>query len=107
MSKVQNVSPLLTAKTLNQQRQLRRDLADPKLYRVCQDFEAVLFKQMLEVMQSSTPMFGKGFGGSYFQGLFQEEIAKEMAAGQGIGLADNLYAQLMRAKVRTNPEKEE
>jgi flagellar protein FlgJ len=106
MSEVQNVSPLMT-KVISQQRQLRQDSVDPKLYRTCQDFEAVLLKQMLEVMQSSTPMFGKGFGGSYFQGLFQEEIAKEIAAGQGMGLADNLYAQLMRVKVKPIPEKEE
>jgi flagellar protein FlgJ len=84
----------------------RLKVEDPKLYKTCQDFETVLVRQMLEVMQRSTPMFGKGFGGDFFQGVFQDEIAKDISAGQGFGLADNLYSQLIRAKVKTFNVKE-
>jgi flagellar protein FlgJ len=95
----QGVGPELAARGIRPKTRL--NVEDPKLYKTCEDFEAILVRQMLEVMQNSTPMFGKGFGGSFFQGIFQDEVAKEITAGQGIGLADNLYAQMMRTKVKT------
>jgi Rod binding domain-containing protein len=96
-----NLDPKLATQLNGAQLKPRLNVEDPKLYKTCKDFEAVLIRQMLEVMQNSTPMFGKGFGGSFFQGIFQDEIAKDISAGQGFGLADNLYTQMMRAKVKT------
>ena len=47
--------------------------------------------------------FGKGFGGSYFQSLFQEEISKDITTG-GFALADSLYAQLVRNGIRESKD---
>jgi len=64
-----------------------------KLKQACTDFEAIMIRQMLEVMNSSTKFFGKGFGGDFFQSLFLDEISKQIAQ-QGVGLSKMLYNQL-------------
>ncbi len=71
-----------------------------KLMQTCQEFEAMMVQKMLEVMQGSTKMFGEGFGGDYFQSMFQEEMSKQIAQnGQGVGLAKMLYQQMSRPVV--------
>jgi Rod binding domain-containing protein len=71
-----------------------------KLMKTCTDFESMMIQKMLEVMQSSQKMFGDGFGGDYFQSMFQEEMSKKIAEnGQGIGMAKMLYQQLNRPTI--------
>ncbi|MGD8399611.1 MAG: rod-binding protein [Bacillota bacterium] len=100
IQRMQEIGLKTTVKTNEVRTQSRTDGEDPKMYRACRDFEALLVRQMLEEMQRSTPMFGKGFGGDFFQGIFQDEIAKEITAGHALGLADILYEQMMRARVK-------
>lgn len=64
-----------------------------KLKKACTEFEAIMVRQMLETMSSSTEFFGKGFGGDYFQSMFLDEISKKVAE-QGLGLAKMLYQQI-------------
>jgi len=68
-----------------------------QLKKACTEFEALMIRQMLETMSSSTNFFGKGFGGDYFQSMFLDEISKQVAE-QGLGLSKMLYSQLDKAK---------
>jgi len=66
---------------------------DKKLKEACQQFETILAQQMLTAMQGSTKMFGNGFGGEYFQSLFQEQLAKKLSENE-LGLSKVLFEQL-------------
>ncbi|HBF37396.1 MAG TPA: hypothetical protein DDW50_08760 [Firmicutes bacterium] len=100
-----NLATMVTAKNLKSQKPQKPQAMTAKqkeMMKACQNFEAVMIRQMLESMQSSQKMFGEGFGGEYFQGMFQDEMAKEISEnGKGMGLAKMMYDQLNR----TNPVK--
>lgn len=68
-----------------------------ELKKACTEFEAIMVRQMLETMSSSTKFFGKGFGGDYFQSMFLDEISKQIAQ-QGLGLSKMLYEQIDKNK---------
>lgn len=67
---------------------------DEHLKEKCREFEAVLLKQLVEVMQGDTELFGQGIQGEYFRGIFAEEMAKELAKDPGMGLAESIYRAL-------------
>lgn len=64
-----------------------------KLKQACTEFEAVMVKQMLDSMKGASKMFGEGFGGDYYQSMFFDAIAKQIAE-QGLGLGKMMYQQL-------------
>jgi Rod binding domain-containing protein len=71
---------------------------DQKLLKACKDFESILALQMVQAMQGSTKMFRDGFGGPYFQSMFQEQMAKQMTEGNGLGIAHVLFNQLKKGE---------
>lgn len=66
-----------------------------KVMQACTDFEAMMIKKMLESMQTSVKMFGSGFGGDFYQSMFQDAIAKQMAE-QGLGIGRLLYQDIAK-----------
>lgn len=68
-----------------------------KTKQVCSEFESMIIKKMLEAMMSNTKMFGTGFGGSFYQGMFQDAIAESIAK-QGTGLGNMLFQQMEKTK---------
>ena len=64
-----------------------------------EEFEAVMLTAMLkpvfESIETSQP-FGGGEGEQWWGGLWVEEDAKGMAASGGIGIADQVRAELLR-----------
>lgn len=68
-----------------------------ELKKACTEFEALMVRQMLETMSSSTKFFSKGFGGDFFQSMFLDEISKKVAE-QGLGLSQMLYSKLDKSK---------
>jgi len=73
---------------------------DPKeLMEVCREFEAVFLNMMLQEMRKTVPesnLTEKSYARQLYESMQDEEIAKEMAKGQGIGLAQQIYRQLSR-----------
>lgn len=72
---------------------------DRELMKACQELESVFLEELLKEMRRTVPkddLFGGGRGEEVFQSMFDQEIAKAMAARGGIGLAEILYRQLSR-----------
>ena len=73
---------------------------EAELKKTCKDFEAIILQQMLTAMRKSVPKDGlldSGYSQEMYQSMYDEGLAKEMANGRGIGLADALYHQLAGA----------
>ena len=73
--------------------------ADAALESAGREFERLLVEQMLASMQASLDegLFPQeGVGGEYYSGLFNQELSRDMTAGQGLGLAQSLLQQLRR-----------
>ena len=72
---------------------------ETKLKKACKDFEGLLLNQMLEVMRKSVPkdgIFSGGYAEKVFQSMQDEKLTEQLAQSGGLGLADELYAQLSR-----------
>lgn len=67
--------------------------------RVAEDFEAMFVAQMLrpifEGIETDGP-FGGGAAERAFRPLLIDEYAKEMTASGGIGIADQVYTEILR-----------
>jgi len=76
--------------------------ADPaKARKVAQDFEAVFIGRMLQPVFSgmnSSPPFGGGHAEQVWRSLMVDEIGKSIAEHGGIGLADQVQAEIIRAQ---------
>ena len=73
---------------------------ETELKKACKNFEAIILQQMLTAMRKSVPKEGlleSGYAQDMYQSMYDEGLAKEMANGKGIGLADSLYHQLSGA----------
>lgn len=63
-----------------------------------QEFEAVFIHQMLKTMRWSLPVGGPlapGSGQKMYQDMLDDEMARSMARGGGLGLADVLVRDLL------------
>ena len=73
---------------------------DAKVLKAAQDFEAMAIGQMLEPMfatvDSSKSMFSGGAGEESFKPMLVTEMAKEVEAHGGLGLADSIYQQMLK-----------
>lgn len=68
---------------------------EKQLYKACMEFETLFAQQLLTVMQNSTNFFGSGIGGDFYKSMFQEEMAKQMARDDSLGIAKMMYEQIM------------
>jgi len=68
-----------------------------ELFKVCQDFEAIFIKQMLNAMKKTVPkndILNGGFAEEIFEDMLYDEYAASMAKTARFGLANLLYGQL-------------
>ena len=73
---------------------------DAKVLKAARDFEAMAIGQMLEPMfatvDTSKSMFSGGAGEESFKPMLVTEMAKEVEAHGGLGLADSIYQQMLK-----------
>lgn len=72
-----------------------------KAREVAEDFEAVFLSQMMEPMFkgiSTDGIFGGGQGDKIFRSLLIQEYGKIMARAGGVGLADAVMKQILKAQ---------
>jgi len=71
-----------------------------------QQFESLFINMMLKSMRDATSSVGDSITGGHemelYQGMFDEQIATQMAKGKGLGLADLLVQQLNRSGMIKN-----
>ena len=71
---------------------------EKKLRESCEGFESIFIQKMWEEMRKTLPkstlLHGKEE--QFWQGMYDQELAKKMTSAGGIGLADMMYAQLSR-----------
>ena len=67
-----------------------------KLKSVCREFEAVMMTQMLSQVRSSSQggMLDGGSAMKTYQSMLDDALARDIAHGEGMGIADMLYRQL-------------
>jgi len=73
---------------------------DP-LHRACQDFESVFVAYLLKSMRKTVPrteLMNGGLSEDTYLSMMDDEIARAVAKGPGIGLAAAIYRQLSQAK---------
>ncbi len=77
-----------------------------ELMEVARQFEAILIHQMLKAMRQTVHKSDllNSFSLEQYETMLDEEIANDMAAHRGIGLADTLYYQLSRLDEAANPK---
>lgn len=70
-----------------------------KAQETAESFEAIFISQMLAPMFETVPkdeMFGGGNAESIYRGMQIEEYGKTMAKGKGLGIAENIMAEILK-----------
>ena len=83
----QSTTPNVQAKTRAQARE------------AAEEFESMFLQQMVEQMWSGVETdgeFGGGNGEKIFRSLLNEQYSKEIVKGGGIGIADNVYREILK-----------
>jgi flagellar protein FlgJ len=68
------------------------------LARACADFEALFLQQLFARMRATVPrseLSGGGQAEALYTEMLDGELARSMAQGRGIGLAEMMYRQIM------------
>ena len=69
-----------------------------KLKQACEDFESIFVDFMLQQMRQTVPqsdLFGGGRAEQLYTSMMDSELAKSISRQRGLGLADQMYRQLM------------
>ncbi|WP_129599747.1 rod-binding protein [Anaerophilus nitritogenes] len=80
---------------------------EEKLMDVCRQFEAVFVNMLLKNMRNTiqTDSFiQKSHGREIFEGMLDEQLSEEVAKGEGMGLAKQMYAQLSKYSKNSHEE---
>ncbi len=79
---------------------LKKNGDETAIRKFSQDFEALFVQRMMKEMRKSIPKGGlmdKSLSMEWFEEMFDQAVAKEVTAGEGIGMAQVIYDQLTRS----------
>jgi flagellar protein FlgJ len=82
-----------------------------RLKQACEDFESIFVDFMLQQMRQTVPpndLFGGGHAEQLYTSMMDSELAKSISRQRGLGLADQMYRQLIdkvAGKEIKDPEK--
>ena len=68
-------------------------------YKSAQEFESVFLGQMVAQMYTGLDAqgpFGGGFAEQTYRSLLYQELGRQMSAGGGVGIADAVYAEILK-----------
>ncbi|MFQ6110664.1 MAG: peptidoglycan DD-metalloendopeptidase family protein [Nitrospinota bacterium] len=74
-----------------------------ELWKLCREFESIFVYQLLQAMRRSLPKDGLFSGGrieELYQPMLDEELARSVSLGRGLGLGEILYGQFTRPQER-------
>lgn len=80
---------------------------EKKLKKVCGDLEAIFVSMMFKQMRNSVPksgLMGGGLAEEMYEDMLFDKYAEEISKGQGIGLGDVLYRQLLKSMKKEREE---
>ncbi|NVM56562.1 MAG: rod-binding protein [Desulfobacterales bacterium] len=74
-------------------------MKDAKLRKACADFESIFVYYILKSARNALPqkgLFDNTHESKIYKSMMDQEIARTMARGRGLGLGELLYKQLKR-----------
>ena len=83
-------------------------IKEKKLRQACADFEAIMLKQLMSMARESFPeggLFDGGHAEDMYRSIQDEELAKQLAQGKGMGLGELLFRQISRQHPPTTGRK--
>ncbi|HHY19721.1 MAG TPA: hypothetical protein GX522_07475 [Firmicutes bacterium] len=95
-SKIDFYAPIMNYNNIKELNQTK-EYTEEDLKKACQEFEAIFTEQLLKAMHKTVPSGGilpKSQAQKMWEEMYIEELAKEVALGEGVGVADALYQQL-------------
>ena len=72
---------------------------NPAMRKAAEEFEAVFINELLSHMDQGLSTEGPFTGGQsegVYRSLFDDAVAKELAKRGGIGIADNIYREMLK-----------
>lgn len=77
--------------------QIEKQAHDGRLREACQGFEEIFINMMLKEMRKAMPkggLFPDTLQKDIYTSLFDQQIAKDISTGRGVGISDMLYENL-------------
>jgi peptidoglycan hydrolase FlgJ len=79
---------------------------DPRLWRQATDFETMFLENMMghmvEGLEGEGPLGTQGTGADVYRSMLTKEHARSLGASGGVGIADNVYAELLKLQEKTH-----
>jgi flagellar protein FlgJ len=73
----------------------------------CREFEAIYIQEMYKSMRKTIPdsgLFKKGMAEEVYREMIDVELAKQTAAGDGMGIGKKMYDQLYKIHYSDKPK---